>query len=364
MSRIPSRRQVLARFASLVAASPLLHAQQAPTLIGEPPGRIAPRDELVNTFEFEAMAQRKLDSATFAAIAGGDRAAFERITFRPRLLVNVMNLDLTVELFGERMFAPILVGPASRQQRVHPEGELATVRGASAAKAVTVVSSRSSSPLDQIAEQAKTSLWYQVFPEPDINAVRTRVQQAVKAGCKALCVTVGTPYRPTGAGGAPGPSRLPLMGNPGLDWSAIDRLRQGLSVPVLLKGIMSPEEAQTAVQKGAQGIIVSNQGGRFIPGLAAPIEVLAPIVDAVGGKAPVLIDGGFRRGTDLLKALALGARAVLITRPVLWGLAAYGADGVQTVVEMLQTELARNMGLCGKANLKALDRNMLKIHRW
>ena len=326
-----------------------MRPQEAPKLIGEPPGRIAPRDELVNTFEFEAMARRSLDRATYMAIAGGDRTAFDRITFRPRMLVNVTNLDLSVELFGEKMFAPILVGPASRQQRVHPEGELATVRGASAAKAVTVVSSRSSSPIGQVAAQAKTGFWYQVFPEPDLSAVRTRVEQAVQAGCKAVCLTVGTPYRPAG--------------NPGLDWSGIDRLRQGLCVPVLLKGIMSPEEARTAVQRGAQGIIVSNHGGRFVPGLAAPIEVLAPIVDAVGGKAPVLIDGGFRRGTDIMKALALGAQAVLITRPVLWGLAAYGADGVQTVVEMLQTELARNMGLSGKPNLKALDRSMLKIHR-
>lgn len=332
-----TRRQLLAMFGSL------LPAQDIPKLIGEPPGRIAPREELVNTYEFEATAQRKLDSATYTTIAGGDRTALDRITFRPRMLVNVTNLDLTVELFGEKMFAPILVGPASRLQRVHPEGEVALVRGAAAAKAVAVISSRSSSPIDQIAAQTKTSLWYQVFPEPDLSAVRTRLQQAVKAGCKAVCVTVGMP--------------------PGLDWSGIDRLRQGLGVPVLLKGIMTPEEARTAVQRGAQGIIVSNHGGRFVPGLTAPIDVLASIVDAVGGKAPVLIDGGFRRGTDIMKAVALGAQAVLITRPVLWGLAAYGADGVQSVVEMLQTEMARNMGLAGKPTLKALDRSMLKIHR-
>ena len=131
----------------------------------------------------------------------------------------------------------------------------------------------------------------------------------------------------------------------------------------LIASGMSPEEARTAAEKGVQGIIVSNSGGLFLPGLTSPIEMLAPIVDAVGGRVPVLIDGGLRRGTDIQKALALGARAVLITRPALWGLAAYGADGVQTVVEMLQTELARNMGLAGKPNLKALDRTMLKIHR-
>ncbi len=344
-----TRRRALTRFGSLVAASPFLPAQEGPKLIGEPPGRIAPREELVNTFEFEAMAERKLNSAAYREIAGGERAAFDRITFRPRMLVNVSKLDLTVELFGEKLFAPILAGPASHQQRFHPEAEAATVRGASAAKAVAVISSRASLPLDRIAAEAKAGFWYQVFPEPDLDGVRTRLAQAVRAGCKAVCITVGTPDRPAG--------------NPGLDWRGFDRLRQGLTVPVVLKGIMSAEEARKAVEQGAQGIIVSNHGGRFVPGLAAPIEVLASIVDAAGERVPVLIDGGFRRGTDILKALAFGARAVLVTRPVLWGLAAYGADGVQTVLEMLQTELARNMGLAGKPTLKDLDRTLLKIHR-
>ncbi|MBI3693443.1 MAG: alpha-hydroxy-acid oxidizing protein, partial [Acidobacteria bacterium] len=273
-----------------------------------------------------------------------------------RMLVNVEHLDLTTELFGEKLFAPILVGPMSDQRQFHPEGELATVRGASAGKTVMVVSSRSSCPIDKIAAQAKTTLWYQVYPEPELNAFRNRVQQAMQAGCKAVCLTVGAPYQPTGAGG-------PLMGNSQIDWSAIDQLRRGMTVPLLLKGIMSPEEAQTAVERGAQGIVVSNHGGLSASGLAAPIEMLPSIVDAVGGRVPVLIDGSFRRGTDVLKALAFGARAVLIGRPALWGLAAYGAEGVQTVLEMLQSELARSMGLSGKPNIKAVDRSLVKVHR-
>ena len=148
-----------------------------------------------------------------------------------------------------------------------------------------------------------------------------------------------------------------------MNWTLVDTLRRGIGVPVLLKGIMSPEEAGLAVKHGIQGVIVSNYGGLLTPGLAAPMSVLPLIVEAAGGKAVVLIDGGFRRGSDILKALALGARAVLLGRPPLWGLAAYGAEGVQTVLEMLQGELARTMAMCGAANLKAIRPEMVRIHR-
>lgn len=319
--------------------------------VGEPSGRIAPVQDLINTFEMEAMAQRKLNSVAFADIAGGDRAAYDRITFRPRLMLDATKLDLTAELFGQSMFAPILIGPTSQQKRFHPEGELAMARGAAAAKAVFVIAGRSSCPIDEIAAQAKnTTLWYQVYPEPDINAVRGRIQQAVGAGCKAVCVTIGTPA-PEG----------PVTA--GVDWAAIDRMRQGITVPVLLKGIMSPEEARKAVAMGVHGIVVSNYAGRAITGVASSIEALPAIADAVAGKLPILIDGSIRRGSDALKALALGAQAVMVGRPPLWGLAAYGADGVQKVLEILQTELARDMAMCGKINVKSIDRSIVKIHR-
>ncbi len=285
------------------------------------------------------MARRSLSAAAFAEIAGSERGAIERITFRPRMMVNTTQLDLTTELFGQRLFAPILVGPTSEQKRFHPEGELASVRGAAAAKTAMVVSSRASYPIQEIAaQQPATTLWYQVYPEADADAERRRIDQAVELGCKALCITVG-----------------------GADWSAIDRLRQGLRIPVVLKGIMSPEEARAAIGKGIDGIVVSNHG-RPGSGMAAPIEVLPAIAEAVAGKAPILIDGSFRRGADILKALALGARAVMLGRPLLWALAAYGSAGVQTMLEMLQTELARDMAMCGKPNLKSLDPSLVKIH--
>ncbi|HUK16431.1 MAG TPA: alpha-hydroxy-acid oxidizing protein [Bryobacteraceae bacterium] len=303
---------------------------------GEPAGRIAPARELVNTFEFEAMAQRSLNAAAFAEIAGSERSAFERITFRPRMMVNTVSLDLSTELFGQPMFAPILVGPTSEQKRFHTEGELATARGAGAAKTTMVVSSRASYPLREIAAQGGAVLWYQAYTEPDADTGRRRIEEAVGLGCKVLCITGGS-----------------------ADWASIDRLRQGVRVPCILKGVMSAEEARAAMARGMDGIVVSNYRAG---GMAAPIEVLPAIVQAVGGKVPVLIDGSFRRGSDILKALALGARAVLLGRPVLWALAAYGSAGVQAMLEMLQTELGRDMAMCGKPNLKSLDPGVVKIH--
>ncbi len=354
-----TRRDAVAGFASWLSASPLLRGQQ---LAGEPPGRIAPVDELVNAFEFEAMAKRQLGGAVFERIAGSDRRPFDRMTLRPRMMVNTVNLDLTTELFGEKMFAPILVGPISDQERFHAGGELATVQGASAAKAVVVISSRSSRPLEQIVAQSQTTLWYQVYPEPDMNAVRARIERAVKLGCKALCITVGAANQPD-TKRAPNRPQFEEMGNLGLDWRAIDRLRQGMRVPVLLKGVMSPEEARTAVDRGISGIVVSNHGGLLVSGLASPIEMLPSIAEAVGGKVPLLVDGGFRRGTDVLKGLALGARAILLGRPPMWGLAAYGADGVGTLLILLQAELARDMAMCGKVTAGDIDRNLVRIHR-
>jgi 4-hydroxymandelate oxidase len=334
-----SRRRALQAFGSFLAASPLLRGQE---LIGEPAGRITPKEDLIDVFEVEAMAKRKLASTVFGTISGGDRAAFERITFRPRMLVNVQKLDLSVDLFGEKLYCPIVMGPIMGQQQFHPDGELASVRGAAGSKTLMVVSGRSSQAIDKIAAAAKGPLWYQVFPDADFSAA----QQAVGAGCKAVCLTVGTPYR-----------------GPHMNWDVIEQWGKQLKVPLVLKGIMSPDEAQAAVQRGVQGIVVSNYGGHFSTGLASPLEMLPSIVDAVGGKIPVLVDGSFRRGTDILKALAFGARAVMIGRPAMWGLGAYGADGVQVVFQMLQGELARDMGHCGRPSIASIDRSLVKVHR-
>jgi 4-hydroxymandelate oxidase len=353
-----SRRQALGSVGAIVAgtvAGSSLAQGQTPApqrpMPGTEPGaaRLAPREDLVNTLEFEEEAKKKLPAATYALIAGGDRAMFDRITLRPRMLVNTTEMDLSVNLFGDDLFTPIIVAPISEQKRFHPDAELATAKGAAAGKALMIVSSRSSVPLDQIAAAAKPSFWYQVYASDA--AAKTQVQDAVKAGAKAIVVTVG-------ASPASGPKSATASS---INWGAVDSIKQGVNVPVIVKGISTPAEATAALQHNVQGIVASNFGG-LLASKDAVILTLLNIVDAVGGKIPVLADGSFRRGTDVIKALAFGAKGVLIGRPVMWGLSAYGQAGVQGVVEMLQTELGRYMGMCGKPNLKALDRTLVKVH--
>jgi len=302
--------------------------------------RIAPRDQLVNVLEYEQQAKLTLSPEIFASIAGSDRAAFNRITLRPRLVVPTTDLDLSVTIFGDTWFTPIAIGPIATQRHFHPDGEVATLTGAAAAHASIVVSSRSSVPIGDLAARHSGTIWYQVFAsEP---AASGSIRSAVAAGCKAICITADTM--------AP------------INWKVVDALKRDVTVPVLVKGIATPAEATAALQHGVQGIIVSTYGRRVGPPADGLILNLAAIVDAVGGTVPVLVDGSFRRGTDIFKALAFGAKAVLVGRPVMWGLAAYGAEGVQSVVEMLQTELARYMAMCGRVNLAMLDRSALQVH--
>jgi isopentenyl diphosphate isomerase/L-lactate dehydrogenase-like FMN-dependent dehydrogenase len=353
-----NRRQALGSVGAIVAGTVAgsavgrgqAPAAQQPTAGADmsPARRLAPREELVNALEFEEEAKKKLPPAVFATIAGGDRALFERITLRPRMLHPTIDMDLTVNLFGHDHFTPIMIAPISEQKRFHPEGEIATATAAAATNALMIMSSRSSTPLDQIVAAAKAPFWYQVYASESM--AKPLAQEAVKIGAQALVVTVGA---------SPNGNRVAAPAS--INWNAVDGIRQSVSVPVIVKGITTPAEANAAVQRGAQGIIVSNFGG-MMTNKDAMILTLPSIIDAVAGKVPVLTDGAFRRGTDIIKALAFGAQGVLIGRPVMWGLAAYGEPGVRSVVEMLQTELGRYMAMCGKVNLKALDRTAVKVH--
>jgi 4-hydroxymandelate oxidase len=199
-----------------------------------------------------------------------------------------------------------------------------------------------------IAAETTAPLLFQVFADDGTPTIRSQAQNAERAGCKAVLLTVDAPA------GARRSARI--------TWTAVDALRDAVSVPVVVKGVTTALDATTAVTHGAQGLVVSNYGRPSADGQRAPLDVLAPIVDAVGAAVPVLLDGGVRRGSDVMKALALGARAVLVARPVMWGLAAYGADGVQTVLELLQTELGRVMGCCGTPDLPAITRHAVKVH--
>ncbi len=305
---------------------------------------LPPLAELVNVLEVEEASRSVLSPAMYGRIAQGagagltvrrNREAFDRITFRPRMLVDVSKMDLSLSLLGQSLYAPILIAPMARHGRVHPDGEVATAKGAGAARTLLIASREPSVPFERIAEAGPGPLWSQTSTQPD------QARRLVSAGAKALVVRPG----------------------PDFDWEDFQRLRKSVSVPVLVKGVLNPADARTAIDKGAQGLIVSNHGGKLVDGLPAAIEALPAVVEAAGDRVPVLADGGFRRGTDILKALALGAKAVLVGRPVLYGLAAYGADGVRTVLEMLHYELSLNMGLCGRANLAALDRSVVRIHR-
>jgi 4-hydroxymandelate oxidase len=353
-----------------------------------------PMTELVTISDFEEVARQRLPTMVYNYIAGaaGDeislrrnRAAFDELLLKPRVLRDVSRLDTHVDLFGMKLAFPIMLAPAAYHRMVHPEGELATACGAGAAGTAMVVSSLSNTTVEDIGAAATGPLWFQLYVQPDRAFTRDLVQRAEAAGCKAICVTVDTPvlgtrYREVrdhfrlsegldranfrGYKGAAA-SRFDASGvyseelDAALTWEGIDWILSFAKVPVLLKGILAPEDAALAVEHGVAGIIVSNHGARNLDTTPATIEALPGVVEVVDGRMPVLLDGGIRRGTDVIKALALGARAVLIGRPYLWGLAAAGAAGVASVVKLLRTELLAAMALCGRPSLAQIDRSVL-----
>jgi len=351
-----SRRQAIGVMGATAAASmvgvPALGAPAAaPLRVPMPPPVLVPRSDLVDVLEYEPQARLVLGPAKVAPILGSDRTVTDRITLRPRMNVPTRDLDLTSSLFGDEHFTPIIVGPIADQKRFHPDGEVAMARGASAAKAAMVVSSDASVPLATIAQAATTPLWLQVYAKaPNVKDV---LAEAGAANAKAVIVTVNAG---TSANGPATPASARI------DWAAVETIVKGTSLPVIVKGITRPEDAKEAAARGAKGVVVSNYRGGNAAALTGTLLLVAPVVQAIGDQIPVLVDGSFRRGTDILKALALGAKGVLIGRPVMWGLAAYGADGVQGVVEMLQTELARYMCMCGRPSLAAVDPSLVRVH--
>jgi len=350
--------------------------------------------EPITVAEFEEVARERLPTMVYNYVAGGagdeislrrNCAAFDSLLLKPRVLRDVSRIDTTAELFGLQLPHPILLAPAAYHRMVHPEGEAATARGAGAAGAVLVASSLSNITFEEIAAVAAGPLWFQLYVQSDRAFTRDLVQRVEAAGCKAICITVDTPILGTRRREvrdrfelAPGLDRANLRGCRGatsvhieesgvysevldatLTWEGIDWIRGFAKVPILLKGITAPEDAALAVEHGVAGIIVSNHGARNLDTTPATIEALPGVVEVVDGRMPVLLDGGIRRGTDVIKALALGARAVLVGRPYLWGLAAAGAEGVASVLNMLRTELLAAMALCGRTSLAEIDRSVL-----
>jgi 4-hydroxymandelate oxidase len=306
----------------------------------------------------------------FAGGAGDERTlraneiAFDRIRIVPRVLRATGDRDLRTALFGTEVAAPILVAPTAFHRLAHPDGEVATARGAADAGTLMVVSMAATVPVEEIAA-TDCPLWFQLYPQPDAAFTTSVVRRAEAAGVKAFVVTVDSPvfvHRPRDVRN--GFLDLPagmvcenmrddsgrvrdIAMDATLGWDVVDRLRGVTGLPIVLKGILHPADAELAVEHGVAGVIVSNHGGRQLDGVIASIDALPAIVKAVGGRLPILLDGGVRRGVDALAALALGATAVLVGRPVVWGLAAGGAAGVREVLDVLKAELDTALALAG-----------------
>jgi 4-hydroxymandelate oxidase len=359
--------------------------QHPPT--GMPPAT-EPAGEVFSLSDFESRARARLSHMVYEFIASGagdeltlrwNREAWDRLRLRPRVLTDVSVVDTRVTLLGQALPFPILLAPTAYHRLVHPEGEPATARGAGAAAATLVVSTSTTTAIEEIARAATQPLWFQLYFQPDRGFTRELVQRVEAAGCRALCVTVDTPVlgarnrQQRARFALPPGMETPHVYNPNtrrrplhlweprvaVTWKDVDWLRSFARVPVLLKGILDPEDADLAVQAGVSGIIVSNHGARNLDTALATAEALPQVADRVAGRVPLLVDGGIRRGTDVLKALAFGATAVLIGRPYLYALGAAGEAGVRHAIDILRTELGMAMALTGCASLPEITRRTL-----
>lgn len=336
-------------------------------------------NRMINLFDYEAQAEARLERATWDYYAGGsddeitlqeNRAAFARIQLRPRVLVDVRGCDLRTTVLGTPVELPVLIAPTAFHTLAHPEGECATAVAAARAGTVLVASSSSTRSLEEIAQAGAGPLWFQLYIF-DRAGAEDLVRRAAAAGYRALVLTVDSPRWGHKERALRSGFRTPVKANVSdqagardaltVTWQDLDWLRSLSSLPIVLKGILTAEDAQLAVEHGIEGIVVSNHGGRQLDGVSAAIDVLPEVVEAVRGRCEVYMDGGVRRGTDVLKALALGARAVLIGRPVLWGLAVAGAQGAYQVLEILRTELDLALTLAGRPAVAQVDRSLVRL---
>lgn len=342
----------------------------------------------INLFDYEKLAQKHLEPAVWDHYQGGSddevtlracQAAFEQVWLRPRTLIDVSACDLQTTVLGTSVSMPILVAPTGGHALAHPEGELATVQGAGAAGTLMVVATFSSRSLEDVAQCATGPRWFQLYIRSR-EQTRHLIRRAEAAGYQALVLTVDSP-RPArcerdwrnGFTGFPignyieatfidqesGDAEKALIQD-AVSWKTLDWLRSITTLPIILKGILTAEDAQLALDHGMAGVIVSNHGGRRLDGAVPSLEALPEVVEAIAGRCEVYIDGGIRRGTDVLKALALGARAVLIGRPILWGLAVNGQEGVCHVLSILGQELECAMALAGCPTLSQINSSLVR----
>jgi 4-hydroxymandelate oxidase len=356
-------------------------------------------DAPLNLMELEALARARLPQMTWDYYSSGSDdeialrnnvSAYAEIELHYRVLVDVAQRSLETTVLGQRVAMPILVAPTAFHKLAHKDGELASVRGAGDAGTTFILSTLSNTRVEDVVAAATGPVWFQLYVYKDRGATEALVRRVEAAGARALVLTVDAPYLgrrerdvrnrfalPSHLGienlhaagyarmpGAAGDSGLAAyvadLLDPSLTWSALEWLRSLTKLPILVKGIVRADDARRAIDHGCAGVVVSTHGGRQLDASPATIRVLPRIVDAVAGRGEVFVDGGVRRGADVIKALALGARAVLVGRPVLWGLAADGREGVATALAILRRELDLAMALCGCPDIASITRDLVE----
>jgi isopentenyl diphosphate isomerase/L-lactate dehydrogenase-like FMN-dependent dehydrogenase len=394
-------------FLKFLATSPALACVSFPALAAQGPnsalrlagkgdGPIASPEDALNVFDFETVAERELPPAHWGYIATGtdddgtiraNREGFELFQLRARRLVDVREIDMSIELLGRKWPTPIVIAPTGSNQAFHAEGEIAVTRAAKAKNTLQILSTVSSTSIEDVVAARGEPIWYQLYPSYSWDVTKAILSRAERAGCPAVVLTVdlqggsnretvklfaktdmrdcsvchdGSQVKPMHEGlDIPRRSDYTL----GLTWDYVRQVRDHTSMKVLIKGIVTAEDAALAVESGVDGIIVSNHGGRAEASMRSTIECLPEIVDTVRGRIAVLVDSGFRRGTDFFKALAIGADAVCIGRPYLWGLAAFGQAGVEAVLELLKTELEIVMRQMGTPSIAQITASRIAANR-
>lgn len=353
--------------------------------------------QMANLLELEDRARSRIPPGIFDYIAGAaedeislrrSREAYNRWAIRPRVLTDVSIRDTSTAVLNDKVAMPIFVAPSAFHGLVNPDGEVATAHGAAAAGTIMVASTLSTKTLEEIAASVPAPRWFQLYVVKDRRVTEDLVHRAANAGYHALCLTVDAPVagrRERDERNALPPKTTPrnlegteagrvfekgaestfganftAMLDPSLTWKDIDWLRGASPLPLVLKGIMTAEDAELAVDHGAAGVVVSNHGGRQLDGTVGTLDALPEVAAAVRGRSEVYVDGGIRRGTDVFKALALGARAVLVGRPILWGLALDGSDGVRAVLDHLRLELSTTMALAGRPRVRDIGRDAVQ----